>query len=83
MTLFFTDTESFFVVLVLICVKTTVSVTLDDDDDEVDNRLSWELFVQEENDDEVLLLSFFLEVKQEPPHSCTLTTKLDLEPAVT
>lgn len=79
-TLFFTDTESFFVVLVLIFVKTTVSVTRDvDEDDDNTNRLSWELFVQEAKDDEEGGgFSFFLEVKQEPPHSCTLTTRLDL-----
>lgn len=49
-------------------------MTLDDEEEEeVVNRLS--------NEDEELL-SFFLGVKQEPPHSCTLTTKLDLEPVV-
>lgn len=84
-TLFFPETDSFSAFFVLIFVKTTVSMALDDDeDDEVVTRFSCELFVHEDNEDgEELLLSFFFEVKQDPPHSCTLTAKLDLDPEVT
>lgn len=65
--LFFSGSDSFVVLVVLIFVTATVSVCLDD---EAGKRLS-----------RGVSLSF--EVKQEEPHSCTFTTKLDLELDVT